>query len=126
MALEMKYFRSQDEAGAVMLDRNKEYTPIRHLLGSGDRLSLHSHLVDQVMIFPEKGEIRLDFEHQAYLPDFKPGPVGAIKIPAGIKHGIKVNSTVVYWVYREKLPRSPVKLLNCWLNTVFNRSIGKN
>jgi len=126
MSLEIKYFGSQKEAAGAMLKDDKEYFSVRHALVSGEGFPLHSHWVDEIIIFPNKADIRLDFSHQAFTPDFKPGPVGAIRIPAGLMHGIKVHSAVDYWVYREKLPRSPIKLLNCWLNTVFNRSISQS
>jgi hypothetical protein len=87
------------EAFKSIIQKDKKYTIIRHILSSSDKIPLHSHDVDEFVVIGNC-KFRAILEDEEKIFDLKDAVV-SISFPKGQKHTIIPLSNVSYFVIRD-------------------------
>ena len=98
--IQIKKYISREEALEQIMEKDKDYTLIRHDFKAGEIIKSHKHPVDEWVIFDSGGcEISLGLESELIGADNNLAV--SIYLPRNQKHGLKCLTNISYWVLRK-------------------------
>ncbi len=96
--IEIKEYRSREEALEKILTLDKDYTIIRHDFKKGEIIDSHSHTVDEWVIF-DSGECEVTLGSESKTLESELSAL-AVYLPRNKEHGLKCLTDISYWVVR--------------------------